>query len=62
MILVPTRELALQTSAVVKELGKHMAVQCMVSTGGTALRDDIMRYVVRALAGCPARRSPLTAW
>lgn len=42
-MLVPTRELALQTSAIVKELGKHMNVQCMVSTGGTTLKDDIMR-------------------
>mmetsp|Transcript_24336 Transcript_24336/g.70172 ORF Transcript_24336/g.70172 Transcript_24336/m.70172 type:complete len:331 (+) Transcript_24336:123-1115(+) len=44
LILVPTRELALQTSAVVKELGKHMNVDCMVSTGGTSLREDIMRF------------------
>ena len=43
LILVPTRELALQTSSVVKEIGKHMNVQCMVSTGGTSLREDIMR-------------------
>lgn len=27
LILVPTRELALQTSQVCKELGKHMGVQ-----------------------------------
>lgn len=42
-MLVPTRELALQTSAIVKEMGKHLGVQCMVSTGGTTLKDDIMR-------------------
>lgn len=43
-MLVPTRELALQTSSIVKELAKHMpAVQVMVSTGGTNLRDDILR-------------------
>jgi ATP-dependent RNA helicase DDX6/DHH1 len=42
-MLVPTRELALQTSSIVKEIGKHMGVQCMVSTGGTNLKDDIMR-------------------
>ncbi|KAJ1613370.1 putative ATP-dependent RNA helicase [Cryptosporidium canis] len=34
LILVPTRELALQTSSIVKQLGKHINVQCMVSTGG----------------------------
>jgi len=43
LILVPTRELALQTSAVVKELGKHMHIECMVATGGTSVREDIYR-------------------
>jgi len=41
LILVPTRELALQTSAVVKQLGKHMHIECMVATGGTSVREDI---------------------
>jgi len=40
---VPTRELALQTSQICKELGKHLGVQVMVTTGGTSLKDDIMR-------------------
>ncbi|KHN14047.1 DEAD-box ATP-dependent RNA helicase 8, partial [Glycine soja] len=43
VILVPTRELALQTSQVCKELGKHLKIQVMVTTGGTSLKDDIMR-------------------
>jgi ATP-dependent RNA helicase DDX6/DHH1 len=43
LILVPTRELALQTSQLCKELGKHMGVQVMVTTGGTNLKDDILR-------------------
>lgn len=47
LILVPTRELALQTSAVIKELSKYTKIQCMVSTGGTNLRDDIMRLEKR---------------
>ena len=42
-MLVPTRELALQTSQICKELGKHLGVQVMVTTGGTSLKDDIMR-------------------
>ena len=42
-MLVPTRELALQTSQICKELGKHMQINVMVTTGGTNLRDDIMR-------------------
>lgn len=57
LMLVPTRELALQTSAIVKEIGKHMAVQTMVTTGGTNLRDDIMRLYspVHILVGTPGR-------
>ena len=47
LVLVPTRELALQTSAVIRDLSKFMKIQCMVSTGGTSLRDDIMRLEKR---------------
>ena len=43
MIVVPTRELALQTSQIAIELSKHMGVKVMVTTGGTNLKDDIMR-------------------
>eukprot|EP01111_Echinosteliopsis_oligospora_P009451 TRINITY_DN2772_c0_g1_i2.p1 TRINITY_DN2772_c0_g1~~TRINITY_DN2772_c0_g1_i2.p1 ORF type:complete len:353 (-),score=76.55 TRINITY_DN2772_c0_g1_i2:479-1537(-) len=57
LILVPTRELALQTSQVCKELGKHMNVQVMVSTGGTSLKDDIVRLynTVHILVATPGR-------
>merc|ERR1719159_1995513 len=57
LIIVPTRELALQTSAVVKELGSHMHLQCMVTTGGTGLREDIMRLynTVHVLVATPGR-------
>ncbi|KAI0493599.1 hypothetical protein KFK09_023718 [Dendrobium nobile] len=57
VILVPTRELALQTSQVCKELGKHLKVQVMVTTGGTSLKDDIMRLYqpVHLLVGTPGR-------
>ncbi|WMV30868.1 hypothetical protein MTR67_024253 [Solanum verrucosum] len=57
IILVPTRELALQTSQVCKELGKHLKIQVMVSTGGTILKDDIMRLYqpVHLLVGTPGR-------
>jgi ATP-dependent RNA helicase DDX6/DHH1 len=47
LILVPTRELALQTSAVCRELGRHLNVQVVVTTGGTSLKDDIMRFMQR---------------
>ncbi|KAL8277447.1 hypothetical protein RQP46_010169 [Phenoliferia psychrophenolica] len=57
LLLVPTRELALQTSQVCKTLGKHTGVQVMVTTGGTTLRDDIMRLAetVHILVGTPGR-------
>ncbi|XP_017246558.1 DEAD-box ATP-dependent RNA helicase 6 isoform X2 [Daucus carota subsp. sativus] len=48
-ILVSTRELALQTSQVCKELGKLLKIQVMVTTGGTSLKDDIMRLEVLQL-------------
>lgn len=44
MLLVPTRELALQTAQVAKELGKYLGVDVVVTTGGTSLKDDIMRF------------------
>lgn len=43
LIIVPTRELALQTSQICIELAKHMHIRVMVTTGGTNLKDDIMR-------------------
>ncbi|KAJ9706555.1 hypothetical protein PVL29_001835 [Vitis rotundifolia] len=57
VILVPTRELALQTSQVCKELGKHLQIEVMVTTGGTSLKDDIMRLYqpVHLLVGTPGR-------
>ncbi|XP_074584286.1 DEAD-box ATP-dependent RNA helicase 6-like [Curcuma longa] len=62
VILVPTRELALQTSQVCKELGKHLKIQIMVTTGGTSLKDDIMRLYqpVQLLVGTPGRILDLT--
>jgi ATP-dependent RNA helicase DDX6/DHH1 len=57
LILVPTRELALQTSQVCKTLGKHLGVNVMVSTGGTGLKDDIIRLSdpVHIIVGTPGR-------
>eukprot|EP00605_Chrysophyceae_sp_TOSAG23-4_P000285 GSChrysophyteH1.ASY1.ANO1.330.1 assembled CDS len=57
LILVPTRELALQTSAICKEIGKHMDIEIMVTTGGTNLKDDIMRLYnpVHLVVGTPGR-------
>lgn len=56
-MLVPTRELALQTSLVIKELGKHKKIESMVSTGGTNVREDIYRLnqTVHVVVGTPGR-------
>jgi ATP-dependent RNA helicase DDX6/DHH1 len=57
VILVPTRELALQTSAICMELSKHIHLRVMVTTGGTSLREDISRLqeVVHIVIATPGR-------
>lgn len=57
LIIVPTRELALQTSQICIELAKHLDVRVMVTTGGTNLRDDIMRIYqkVQVIIATPGR-------
>lgn len=58
LLLVPTRELALQTAQVCKQLAKHMDnVQVMVTTGGTSLKDDIVRLYnpVHIIVATPGR-------
>lgn len=57
LILVPTRELALQVSSTIKELGKYLDVQCMVATGGTNVREDIFRLQngVQIIVATPGR-------
>ena len=61
LILVPTRELALQTSQVCKTFGKYLGVDVMVTTGGTSLKDDILRLgePVQILVGTPGRIADL---
>lgn len=57
LVLVPTRELALQTSKVIRDLGKYLNVFTVVTTGGTSLKDDIIRLkrTVHVLVGTPGR-------
>lgn len=58
LVLVPTRELALQTAQVCKRLGRHIeGLATVVSTGGTSLKDDIMRFYqpVHVLVATPGR-------
>ena len=57
IIIVPTRELALQTSAICMELSKHIHLRVMVTTGGTSLREDISRLqeIVHIIIATPGR-------
>lgn len=57
LIIVPTRELALQTSQICVELSKHLRVKVMVTTGGTDLKDDIMKLstTVHLVIATPGR-------
>ncbi|RUS84921.1 hypothetical protein EGW08_007331 [Elysia chlorotica] len=57
LIIVPTRELALQTSQICIELSKHLGLRCMVTTGGTNLKDDILRLTepVHVIIATPGR-------
>lgn len=43
LIIVPTRELAMQTGQICINLGRYIQPRVMVTTGGTDLKDDIMR-------------------
>ncbi|XP_014668271.1 PREDICTED: putative ATP-dependent RNA helicase me31b [Priapulus caudatus] len=57
MVIVPTRELALQTSQICIELSAHLGIKVMVTTGGTSLKDDIMRLYekVHVIIATPGR-------
>uniref|UniRef100_A0A915KLQ9 RNA helicase n=1 Tax=Romanomermis culicivorax TaxID=13658 RepID=A0A915KLQ9_ROMCU len=57
LILVPTRELALQTSQICVEISKHLKIRVMVTTGGTDLKEDIMKLssTVHLVIATPGR-------
>ena len=57
LVLVPTRELAMQTSLVITNLGKHLKIKCMVSTGGTQVKEDFFRLCDKphVVVGTPGR-------
>ncbi|XP_029519668.1 probable ATP-dependent RNA helicase ddx6 [Oncorhynchus nerka] len=58
IVMVPTRELALQVSQISIQISKHLGgVKVMATTGGTNLRDDIMRLdeTVHVVIATPGR-------
>lgn len=57
LVMVPTRELALQTSQICIELAKHLDIRVMVTTGGTILKDDILRLFQKGKRACKIKFS-----
>jgi ATP-dependent RNA helicase DDX6/DHH1 len=59
LVVVPTRELALQTSAIAIAMGQYLEppIRVMVTTGGTVLSDDIQRLegTVHLIVATPGR-------
>ncbi|KAJ3429650.1 atp-dependent RNA helicase ddx6-related [Anaeramoeba flamelloides] len=57
LVLVPIRELAMQTSQICKKISKHMGINVIITTGGTRLNEDIMRLeeTVHVVIATPGR-------
>lgn len=57
LVIVPTRELALQTSQICIAISKRLNIKVMVTTGGTNLKEDIMRLYqkVQVVIATPGR-------
>lgn len=57
IVLTPTRELALQTTNFVRTIARYVGVKIFLSTGGTSLRDDILKTstCLQVLIGTPVR-------
>ena len=43
LILVPARELALQTARIVKQFGENLKINSMCCFGGQSLEEDLFR-------------------
>lgn len=57
LVVVPTRELALQISQICTDISKHLNLKVMVTTGGTGVKDDIIRILqkVHVIIATPGR-------
>ena len=57
LVLEPTRELAIQTENVIKELSKYMECKTHVCVGGNSVRNDIdiIKNGVHVVVGTPGR-------
>lgn len=57
LVIVPTRELAIQTSATMKKFAKYLDLEIMGALGGTSIREDILRLEnpVHIIVATPGR-------
>jgi ATP-dependent RNA helicase DDX6/DHH1 len=57
LVIVPTRELALQTSATMKKFSAYLDLEIMSSLGGTSIKEDILRLenTVHIIVATPGR-------
>jgi ATP-dependent RNA helicase DDX6/DHH1 len=57
IVFVPICEFVLQIAQIAKDLGKHFSLKVMTTTGGTNLRDDIVRLydTVHLVVATPGR-------
>jgi len=57
IVLSPTRELAMQTSDIVAQLGSYLGVSCASLVGGRSIRDDIsaLQRGVQVVVATPGR-------
>ncbi len=63
IVIVPTRELALQVSQISIQISKHLGgLKVMATTGGTNLRDDIMRLDEEGNAQWSPNHKEITVW
>jgi len=57
IVLAPTRELATQSTKVIRAIGDYLAVRCHAFIGGTRVRDDqdVLRKGCQVAVGSPGR-------
>lgn len=57
LIIVPTRELAIQTAATMKKFANYLSLEIMGALGGTSIKEDILRLEnpVHIIVATPGR-------
>ena len=57
LVIVPTRELAIQTAATMKKFSHYLSLEIMGALGGTSIKEDILRLEnpVHIIVATPGR-------